>query len=92
MGFFMQGVMGSGAAKTQSESSIFSVRTVLNLMHVFIDIAGRPRMPYAMCISSILLCCWQTMKQVIFGLLGDKLPAQSFSQNNQAQGAWTSFL
>ncbi|GAV03043.1 hypothetical protein RvY_13526-1 [Ramazzottius varieornatus] len=26
MGFFMQGVMGSGAAKTQSESSIFSVR------------------------------------------------------------------
>ncbi|GAV03042.1 hypothetical protein RvY_13526-2 [Ramazzottius varieornatus] len=57
MGFFMQGVMGSGAAKTQSESSIFSM-----------------------------------MKQVIFGLLGDKLPAQSFSQNNQAQGAWTNFL
>ncbi|OQV19755.1 hypothetical protein BV898_06294 [Hypsibius exemplaris] len=57
IGFFMQGVLGSGAAANQSENSIFKM-----------------------------------LKQVIFGLLGDKLPGASFSQNSEAQGAWSKFL
>jgi len=57
VGFFLQGVLGSGAAAGQSENSIFKM-----------------------------------LKQVIFGLLSEKLPGASFSQNTEAQGAWSKFL
>lgn len=34
----------------------------------------------------------QIIKGVIFNLLGSKLPAESFSQNTEAKGAWKGYL
>jgi len=34
---------------------------------------------------------FKMLKQIIFGLLGENLPAQSFSQNTESQSAWTKF-
>ncbi|XP_055347502.1 uncharacterized protein LOC129594741 [Paramacrobiotus metropolitanus] len=34
---------------------------------------------------------FKMLKQIIFGLLGQHLPAQSFGANQESQGAWTKF-